>query len=193
MSGQRTRALIALLLVVAVALLAVGARHDARRVAGAERLRITAPVVLTTDTPSIGATVAQGELDAVLDWLDCCGAAWNRAVAEYLAWQHEQDVAAWAAAHQPPPTRRAAPAVVAGSGDCGPVAEVVGWGVVMRESTGNPYVVNSSDHRGCAQISGGWWGGACSGLDWTNVNDQASCARIVLELQGPSAWAQTWG
>lgn len=118
------------------------------------------------------------------------------AVRQYLdaVWVEQQAVAAylWALAHPPRATSRA-PTSVAGSGDCGPVAEVVGWGVVMRESTGQPWVVNGSDHRGCAQISGGWWGGACGHLDWTSINDQAECARIVLQLQGPSAWAQTWG
>lgn len=129
--------------------------------------------------------------------LDVFYADVQRQIDEYLSWQHEQDVAAWVAGvrewqrqHQPPRNPSSSP--VLGSGDCSAVAAVVGWGTVKNESGGNPFVVNSSDHRGCAQISGGWWGGACSHLNWQDVNDQAECARIVLRLQGPSAWAGTY-
>lgn len=78
-----------------------------------------------------------------------------------------------------------------GSGDCAAVAAIVGWGTVNRESGGNPLAENGI-YKGCAQIGIPWWNGKCSGLDWTNPSDQATCAQIVMDSQGPSAWAGTY-
>jgi hypothetical protein len=116
----------------------------------------------------------------------------QRLVDAYLAAVEAQRIADEAAARaaHPPQSVARAPAQV--SGDCAEVAAVVGAGTVQRESGGNPAATNGQ-YLGCAQIGAGWWGGACSGLDWHNVSDQAECARIVMRLQGPSAWATTYG
>lgn len=136
-------------------------------------------VVAPGDMPdALGAVVATQEVFY---------AGVQRSIDEYLAWRYEQDVAAWAAAHAPPRTSSRAVNV----GDCGLVAEVVGTGTVSHESGGNPLAENGI-YKGCAQIGMPWWNGACSGLDWTSVADQAACARIVMNLQGPSAWAGTY-
>jgi hypothetical protein len=78
------------------------------------------------------------------------------------------------------------------SGDCAGVAVIIGSGTVQRESGGNPLAENGI-YKGCGQIGMPWWNGACSGLDWTNPFDQAICAHIVMGIQGPSAWATTYG
>jgi hypothetical protein len=104
----------------------------------------------------------------------------------------------WAIAHPPPPPAQpvyhAAGGVTVGgvTGDCSAVAAIVGSGTVRRESGGNPLAENGI-YKGCAQIGMPWWNGPCAGLNWTNVSDQATCAQIVLERQGPSAWQETWG
>lgn len=122
----------------------------------------------------------------------------RRAVAAYLAAVEEQRLVAeylagleaerQAAARRP--ASRSSGATV--TGDCAKVAAVVGSGTVMRESGGNPGATNGI-YLGCAQIGMPWWNGACSGLDWTNTDDQAACAQIVMDVQGPSAWAGTYG
>lgn len=148
------------------------------------------PPRATTWIPDPHPEIATAELGAFFDgvarqmWID----------AELARIAAEEEAARQAAIQEALRARQrsapSAPRVV--SGDCAAVAEVVGWGTVSRESGGNPGATNGI-YLGCAQIGTPWWNGACAGLDWTNVADQATCARIVLNTQGPSAWATTWG
>lgn len=64
--------------------------------------------------------------------------------------------------------------------------------VIARESGGDPTAANPSGAYGCTQIMPEWWSGHCSHLDRTTVDGQRACTDVVLELQGPSAWAATY-
>jgi hypothetical protein len=116
----------------------------------------------------------------------------EREVAEYLEglYQAEQARLRQAAnsARVQTPVRTQTPIV---GGDCSGVAAVIGWGTVQHESGGNPLAENGI-YKGCGQIGLPWWNGACAGLNWTNPADQATCAQIVMNLQGPSAWRGTY-
>ena len=78
---------------------------------------------------------------AVIASQDAYYADVQRTIDEYLAWQHEQDVAAWAAAHTPPPPRFVGP--LSGGKTSGPYADAAectraheGW---YEANTGNGY------------------------------------------------------
>jgi hypothetical protein len=182
-------------LVVFAALASVAAVPLAAR---SERTRPTAAVEISTRPAALssGAAVAsafdpvaydtqqQFDVEAYLAAVER-----QRQIDEYLAAVEAQRIADEQAARARS-APRAAPAQV--SGDCAAVAAVVGAGTVQRESGGNPLAENGI-YKGCAQIGMPWWNGACAGLDWTNPSDQAECAQIVMRLQGPSAWATTYG
>lgn len=115
----------------------------------------------------------------------------QRLADEYQKALDEQRIINEQSARRPAPARVNVSTPSSGSGDCAGVAAIVGWGTVQHESGGNPMAENGI-YKGCAQIGLPWWNGACSGLNWTSVTDQATCAQIVMNTQGPSAWTGTY-
>lgn len=120
----------------------------------------------------------------------------QRQIDEFLAWRYNEDLAIdaylWAIGHPQIIRKTPAPArSTVTTGDCSGVAAIIGSGTVTNESSWNPLAENGI-YKGCAQIGLPWWNGACSGLNWTDVADQVTCTQIVMNTQGPSAWATTY-
>lgn len=103
----------------------------------------------------------------------------------------EAEAAALAAQNAVRTVSRPAVSTVTG-GDCAPVAAIIGWGIVNRESGGNPNAANPSGAFGCSQtLLSHYNGGICSGLDPYTVAGQAACTQILYDRAGLSPWAQT--
>lgn len=119
----------------------------------------------------------------------------QRKINEYLAWQHDQDVQAWIAAHTPPPP----PPKPSGAGyhPGSTVGECTGFAIpdyiIQRESGGNPSAYNPSGAYGCAQtLLSHYSNGSCRGLDPYSIEGQRQCV-LILSNGGTNLapWAQT--
>lgn len=89
-------------------------------------------------------------------------------------------------------TQTVSRAPVSISGDCAPVAAIIGWGIVNRESGGNPGAVNpSSGAIGCSQTLPSHYnsGGTCAGLDMYSVAGQTECTQRLYDASGLRPWA----
>jgi len=145
---------------------------------------------------SDGVDEQQG-VDAVVDWLDCCGAAWNaeqaRLVEEYLAAVHDAEVRASMSRVARPVSGAAPPST--GSGDCSPIADIIGWGIVNRESGGvwDKWNTQGSGAFGCAQtlITHYNKGGVCYGDDPYTIIGQTACVQTLYDRGGLNPWALT--
>lgn len=116
----------------------------------------------------------------------------ERQIREYLAAEADrlaaEEAARVAAARTAPGVT---PAGGGAGGDCGPVAAIVGWGIVMRESGGNPNAQNaSSGAYGCSQTLPSHYrpGGVCEGLDMYTVAGQTECTQRLYDRGGLRPW-----
>lgn len=153
-------------------------RTAAKPVRVPESRRIGPEAVQATDT---AAFVAYTDGVAVAQYLDAL------AVTAYLDALEAARLAAETRARVPAPTYHAPTTV---SGDCAPVAAIVGWGIVNRESGGNPSAANPSGAYGCSQtLLSHYNGGVCSGLDPYTVAGQAACTQILYDRGGLAPWS----
>lgn len=179
---------------VAVVLLSVAAAALIDEPGGPEiraTRRITAVTPVSVgDLPDIGSAVAAHN-EAVATWV----ADQQRQIDEYLAWRYEQDVAAWVAAHRPPPAPRVAssprpePAAADFSGgDC----STVHWAareIYMRESGCNPAIWGGGG-GGCFGI-----GQACPGSKVSYCGADFACQHAWFTGYAFSrygSWENAW-
>ncbi len=112
---------------------------------------------------------------------------YEREVAEYVA-----GVQRWQAAQR---ATRSAPPSVSVSGDCAPVAAIIGWGIVNRESGGDPSKWNTqgSGAFGCSQtlITHYNDNGVCAGINPYTVDGQTKCTQILFDRGGLEPWRLT--
>lgn len=157
-------ALVVTLLLAFLALLVVD------RVGPGDRVEAPAGADAITTAPARGPLVGTSvmvDLDEqfAVDQLAGFYADVQRRIDEYLAWQHDQDLAVeaylWAVAHPPAPPPRPAPVVAqaapvsgSSSGDCGSVPAAARE-IYMHESGCNPSAVNGAGCRGIGQACPG--------------------------------------
>src|SRR5262245_36359151 len=167
---------------------------NARPVADVKPATMTLTDNYTNDT--VDAIREQHEVDAVMNFLDCCALQVKHDVDAYLADLEAQRVAAEEAARvaAAQAARRATTTVTRGGTTVG---ECTGFAIpdyiIQRESGGNPSAMNPSGAYGCAQtLLSHYYGGSCSGLDPYTIDGQRQCVDILSNGgTNLSPWTQT--
>jgi len=198
----RTRAIVVSIL-VSIATLVIGSGAGGRSdpPARTERRAIRGPIVAVSPMTDFDAVAAaDAELAAFY-------AEETRRIEEYLAWQHEQDVAAWIAAHPPAPPARATggggqatfmnPAPPMGS--CNGDFDCFKPCTFAHESGGNYAIVSpGGTYRGAWQFDQGTWNNAVTNAgygEWAGrpANEappeiQDAAARWLYSMRGNQPW-----
>lgn len=179
------RFVLALALAVGTSVAAISHQTPLERsVSAAKPPRVSAP---TVSGPEAFYAV---DTAAVLAWID--GELARRYLDALEAERLERErAAAEAEARAAAVRRQDVPRPTTAGGDCAPVAAIIGWGIVNRESGGNPGAVNpSSGAFGCSQTLPSHYnpGGTCAGLDMYSVEGQTECTQRLYNAGGLRPW-----